>query len=212
MNHIYLRTRKKVTIVKKRIVTIEDIADIEGPRDIVEKLKRQIVMHIPEDKKKNYLLTSLEVLRTVNLFDSTLIVHPMGEEDIIVSYLTKPEKKENQLYTFIKIIFVALTLFAGGAVAIMTFQLDTQLSNVFSKFYFIVLGDNEMQPSLIEIPYAIGLAAGIIMFFNHFSKLKLSDDPTPIQVELELYKNQVDDSIIETLKEEAAKKKDDGKQ
>jgi stage V sporulation protein AA len=84
----------------------------------------------------------------------------------------------------------------------MAFHTDTQMPKVFTNFYFLFLGNNNYQPYLIEVPYAIGLAVGISVFFNHFSKIKYTSDPTPIEVELKIYENQVDDSIIEELNEE----------
>lgn len=81
----------------------------------------------------------------------------------------------------------------------MTFQTDAALPSAFEQLYIIFLGDTKLQPYLIEIPYAIGIAVGIIVFFNHFSKKRLTDDPTPIEVELRSYEVQVEDSIIEEL-------------
>ncbi len=52
---------------------------------------------------------------------------------------------------------------------------------------------------LIDLPYSIGLAAGIIVFFNHFSGKKLTDDPTPIEVEMSVYEKEVADNLIDTL-------------
>lgn len=208
MTHIYMRTIKKATIISKRLVLVEDVAFLEGPKLIIDKINKVIVMHLPEvSKHKNYLLSIIEVIHAINLEMKDLIIHNLGDNDIIISYKPVEDKKEIKIFTWIKIFFVALVLFVGSIVAIMTFQIDTQLSAVFSKFYFMFLGDNHLQPYIVEIPYAIGLFIGIIAFFNHFSKLKLSDDPTPIEVELNLYKGQVDDSIIETLKEEIEEKK-----
>ncbi len=210
MTHIYLRTSKKVTIIKKRLITVEDVALLEGPAPLVNTLNKLMVTTIPEtDKKsKNYLISVMEVIHAINEINPDLMIHIVGENDIIIHYLSQAEKKENKFFTWIKVSFVALVLFVGSIVAIMTFQIDTRLAEVFSTFYFLILGDNQLQPYILEIPYAIGLAIGIIVFFNHFTKLKLSDDPTPIEVELNLYKGQVDDSIIETLTEEIKQKKD----
>lgn len=210
MTHIYMRTFKKATVIGKKLVSVEDVAILEGPKQLTNRIYKNTVMKIPETSKKNknFLLSIIEVIHAINQESSDLIIHNLGENDIIICYRSKPEKKENKIFSAIKVILVALILFVGSIVAIMTFQIDTQLSVVFSKFYFLVLGNNHLQPYLIEIPYAIGLAIGIIVFFNHFSKLKLTDDPTPIEVELNLYKGQVDDSIIETLKEEIEEKKE----
>ena len=49
----------------------------------------------------------------------------------------------------------------------------------------------------LEISYCIGLAIGILVFFNHFGKKKITPDPTPIEVQLRKYEQDVDDTYIE---------------
>ena len=39
----------------------------------------------------------------------------------------------------------------------------------------------------IEICYAIGMPVGIIIFYNHIGKKKITQDPTPIEVEMRKY-------------------------
>ena len=43
----------------------------------------------------------------------------------------------------------------------------------------------------MEIPYSIGLAVGIVIFFNHFGKKMLTTDPTPIEVQMTTYEEEV---------------------
>ena len=44
--------------------------------------------------------------------------------------------------------------------------------------------------------------SGISCFFNHFGKKKLTDDPTPVQVQFVQYKKEVDDAVIDELEEQ----------
>ena len=36
-----------------------------------------------------------------------------------------------------------------------------------------------------------------LLFFNHFGHLKLSDDPTPMQVQMRTYEDDVNQTLIE---------------
>ena len=38
---------------------------------------------------------------------------------------------------------------------------------------------------------------GIIVFFNHFAVAKLSTDPTPIEVEMRLYEDNINKTLIQ---------------
>ena len=49
----------------------------------------------------------------------------------------------------------------------------------------------------LQVGYCIGLAVGIIIFFNHFGKKKITKDPTPIQVQMRKYANDIDTVFIE---------------
>ena len=69
----------------------------------------------------------------------------------------------------------------------MTFHIDIGIQKAFSRFYEQVMGETKPMVTELEISYSIGLALGIIIFFNHFSKKKLTQDPTPIEVEMKKY-------------------------
>jgi stage V sporulation protein AA len=64
------------------------------------------------------------------------------------------------------------------------------------------MGTKQVKGSLLEISYAVGLPLGIIIFFNHFSKMKAGKDPTPMQVQLRLYEADLDETLIENKSRE----------
>ena len=45
--------------------------------------------------------------------------------------------------------------------------------------------------------YTVGLALGIIVFFNHFAKIKINTDPTPLEVEMRLYEDNISKTLIQ---------------
>ena len=51
--------------------------------------------------------------------------------------------------------------------------------------------------TILEISYSLGIGIGVVFFFNHFGKWKITKDPTPMEVEMRIYENQVDDTILE---------------
>ena len=51
--------------------------------------------------------------------------------------------------------------------------------------------------SILEISYSIGIGLGAVFFFNHFGRRKLTQDPTPMEVEMRTYEDSVDTTIIE---------------
>ncbi|GKX27991.1 stage V sporulation protein AA [Vallitalea longa] len=208
MDNIYIKASKKVNIIGKKNIIINDIADIEGKKEIVNKIKHINIFTIDNDKKKNYLLSIITIIAEIQKYYENILIQNVGEEDIIISY--SPKEKQHKYKNFIrivKVIFVCITLFTGGGIAIMTFHTDAAVPDVFVRLYSLFLGEENINPLIIEIPYSIGLATGIIVFFNHFSSKKLTDDPTPIEVEMRLYERDVEDCIIENLTDEGNKEK-----
>ena len=90
-----------------------------------------------------------------------------------------------------KTIFVCIVTFFGAMFSIMTFQTDVNIAGLFHKVYFWLTGLESSGFTILEISYAIGIGAGSLFFFNHFGKWRLDQEPTPIEVEMTEYENQV---------------------
>ena len=66
-----------------------------------------------------------------------------------------------------------------------------------SQIYELVTGTKSAGFTVLEFTYSIGIAIGILTFFNHFGKRRFSVDPTPIEVEMRLYENDLQTTLIE---------------
>lgn len=53
--------------------------------------------------------------------------------------------------------------------------------------------------------YSVGLVVGILIFFNHFGKKRFTVDPTPMEVQMRLYENDIQTTLVE----DAARRKDE---
>ena len=97
---------------------------------------------------------------------------------------------------YFKTVLVSLIILFGAAFTIMTFNEDVSVASVFDKVYELVMGTKKEGGSIIEISYAIGVPVGILVFYNHFHRRKVKEDPTPIQVEMSTYEEQVNKALI----------------
>lgn len=197
---IYIKPDKKIKVTKTGAVYIKDIADVYTESSIKSRVEKIKIMEIKENANKCYLVSVIDI---INAIDKTLpgnTINNVGEMDTIVEYSIP--KKKSKIWQYTKIAFVALVLFAGSATAIMSFHSDAQMATVFENYYYIFFGERVENPAIIDLPYAIGLAVGIIVFFNHIGNKKLTSDPTPIEVELSVYENDVTANIVDTLNKE----------
>ena len=179
---IYIKPAEKVQLVGKREVLLRDVAEVFLSGQTAGEAERLVVFRIPEERKKTYLLS----------------VNNVGETDILIEYLPQAEGR-NLLWVWTKVAFVSLVLFVGASTTIMCFHSDTQLPLIFENMYYLFFEESKEVPKMLSIPYSIGLGLGIIVFFNHFSKITLTQDPTPIEIEMTTYEKETNASVIDHL-------------
>ena len=98
-----------------------------------------------------------------------------------------------------KIIFVGLAAFFGAGFSIMTFNNDVDVGGLFSQIYTQVTGQTSGHFTVLEITYSIGIGLGVLFFFNHFGHMKITDDPTPMQIQMRLYEENVNKTLIKDI-------------
>jgi len=179
--------------------------DIIAPEDAKNKLLETDIL-VRKDKTQTFHLVSItDIINKILSKYPNAKVNNLGEKDILIEF--KPKKKEKSVWKFLKVTFVVVVLLTGSSTAIMSFHSDAQMTQIFRNYSKILLGEDKEKPHIIDIPYSIGLAAGIIIFFNHFGGRKLTKDPTPIDVEMNLYDKDVNETLIANLEKKG--KKDD---
>ena len=197
---IYIKPDKKIQVYKTGPVHIKDIAEIYAEKNLKKHIENIKIANIKENKNKCYIVSVIDVINSIDKALPGNTINNVGEMDTIIEF--SKQKKKNKLWLYSKLLFVALVLFAGSATAIMSLHSDAQMSTVFENYYYIFFGERIENPAVINLPYALGLAVGIIVFFNHFGNKKLTSDPTPIEVELSVYEDDVNTNIIDTLNKE----------
>lgn len=89
-----------------------------------------------------------------------------------------------------KTIFVCGIVLFGASFAIMSFNADIAIEELFQKLYMIISGKEHEGFGVLECGYGIGVALGIIVFFNHFGQ---KSEPTPIELKMSQYCRDIDE-------------------
>ncbi len=153
------------------------------------------------DRKDTSKKKRIEVFSILNVIDLIQEDYPQvevvsyGEQDFVVEYVQMPVSPK--WMEIVKVILLCIVTFFGAAFTIMAFNNDVSVGEVFDRFYRQVMGVEKPNVTEIEIFYCLGLAVGILVFFNHIGKKKITSDPTPIQVEMRKYEKDVDTTFIE---------------
>ena len=79
----------------------------------------------------------------------------------------------------------------------MAFNNDVGGTELFGQIYEQVTGKKSDGFTVLEITYAIGLTVGILVFFNHFGKKRFTADPTPMEIQMRIYENDIQTTLVE---------------
>ncbi len=201
---VYIQPKQKVDLHNKNSIKLIDIADIVCPNELKNKLSQLELLKIDGSKKSNYIIAVSDIVDKIIKVSPDSTVNNLGEKEILIDY--KPDiKQPNKFLEFLKIASVSTILLVGSSTAIMSFQSEAQILKVFINYYRIFLGVQTDKPVVLSVAYSFGLCFGIMVFFNHFFSKNMTDDPTPIEVEMSTYEEDVTRSIIDTLNSQEKK-------
>nr|WP_288830194.1 stage V sporulation protein AA [uncultured Clostridium sp.] len=192
---VYLNI-SEITEVHHKEVQLKDVADVYcDDSAVMNKCNALRIKTIHSDRSKRYIESTLDVIKKLVEMDPAISVNNVGKVDYIIDY-HKP-KSPNWVWQWMKTIFVCIICFCGAAFAIMTFNNDVSVPDVFKEIYRIIMREESGGFTILEVSYSVGLALGIIGFFNHFAKIKINTDPTPLEVEMRLYEDNVSKTLIQ---------------
>lgn len=177
-------------------VHLSDIAKMTCPdQTITNRLKTLRICKFHQGEKRK-IVSILKIIELIQEIYPSLTISSEGEKEAVIEYIRKPDKLT--LLVILKIILVCLISFFGTAFTIMAFHNDIGITSVFGNIYTMVTGDYTTGFTTLEISYSIGLALGIILFFNHIGSRRITKDPTPIEVEMRKYEDDVNQTLVAT--------------
>ncbi len=188
----------KISLVEQNSISIGDIASIcvcDGEENSIKNIQ---LLNINKEESKLYHLKIIDVVKKIkDKFQDVEIIN-LGQQEIIIDYKNVPSK-ENDFINNLKIFFVCLILFAGGITTIMAFHIETELLSVLERSYTFFTGEEIKNMALVSVPYSLGIGSGIMLFFNHVGNKKITNDPTPVEIELSKYEQDILNTIADKL-------------
>ena len=194
---LYMQVDANIQI-KHPHIYLQDIARLScSDSKILNRLRIMPVVNLKPDAPGRYVMSVMDLVDRIQQKEPDLTVTPLGETDFILTY-EKPGS-QNLIFRWLKIALVCLITFFGAAFSIMTFNADVDVEKLFQQIYFQVTGQNSSGFTPLEIAYSAGLGLGILFFFNHFGHRKITADPTPMQVQMRKYEDDVNTTITENI-------------
>ncbi len=197
---LYLKAKQNAEVMQER-VCVKDIASVYcADKALCAKARALKIYQFGEKDRKRQVISVLKVIEQIESQCQGVSVESLGENDILIELVNVDEHKG--FLQWLKLTFVAAVSFFGTAFTIMAFHNDISVNKIFSHVYELVMGYPSDGYSVLEVSYSIGLAAGIILFFNHIGGRRITRDPTPIEVEMRVYETDVNKALIETADRE----------
>lgn len=193
---VYLKCDRSVE-VQSQDVYLKDLGSLRCmDNNVAAKLKALKVHHFQKGEKKRCVISSLKLVELMEQTCPNITVQLVGEPDILAEWVSVDKHKGWQQW--LKAGLVCLVSFFGTAFTIMAYHNDIGINEVFTEVYRMVLNREPGGLNVLEVSYSIGLALGIIVFFNHIGGRRITKDPTPIEVALRNYEEDVDKALIAT--------------
>lgn len=192
---LYIKLEKNVEIQSDTIF-LKDLGTLYCKDDtIVNKCKCLKICKLSNGKNARKVISVMKIVELMDQVFPNIHVENIGETDVVVERIEReqmPKWKE-----FLKIAFVSGITFFGTAFTIMAFHNDIGITDLFDGIHQMITGVESSGHSILEFSYSVGLCIGIIVFFNHIGGKRITKDPTPIEVEMRIYEDEVNQTLID---------------
>lgn len=193
---VYLKCDRNVE-VQSEDVFLSDLGELRCSDNVVAaKLKAIKAYHFGKQDAKRCVISTLKLVKLMEDTCPNITVQIVGEPDVLVEWISVDRHKGWQQW--LKAALVCLISFFGTAFTIMAYHNDVGINDVFTEVYRMVMNREPQGLNTLEVSYSLGLAAGIIVFFNHIGGRRITKDPTPIEVAMRNYEEDVDKALIAT--------------
>jgi stage V sporulation protein AA len=182
--------------VTKPDITLGDVGTFtcQDPA-VLARVKAMHLVHAEQNKKGRFVFSVLKVIEMIQKEYPSLDIQNMGEVDFIVTY--EDQKQGNKIWHGTKVVMIVLITFFGAAFSIMAFNNDVTTTKLFGQVYTLLTGAQSDGFTVLEVSYSVGIAIGILVFFNHFLGRNMTEDPTPMEIEMRTYEEDIQKTLIE---------------
>lgn len=191
---LYIQTEKNVEVHSPDIY-LGDVAKLVcKDQKVLNRNRMRKIFTIPNEAPGRYVVSAADLIKAIAREEDSVDVTHIGEPEFIVTY--EVQKHNSPWYSWIKTGFVCILTFLGGAFSIMTFNMDVDTSGLFFQIYRQFTGEISTGHTILEFTYSLGVGLGVVFFFNHFGHKKLTTDPTPMEVQMRVYEDDVNQTLI----------------
>ncbi|MDQ0213752.1 stage V sporulation protein AA [Oikeobacillus pervagus] len=197
---VHLRMRHRVQMRPNGKVFLKDLAQIVAPDRYLKKLQNIFIYEIQPEDHNIIVIDAIRVLKAITDTLPQIDIQLVGPSQTIIEIIYQKKKVSVPFF-----ILVWFTLFIGAGLTIMNFHEDVSMQKVQIQLYEMMTGEKNIRPLIFQIPYSIGLGLGMILFFNHVFKKRINEEPSPLEVEMFNYQQDLDHYVVMNENKESMK-------
>ncbi|MBQ9989958.1 MAG: stage V sporulation protein AA [Lachnospiraceae bacterium] len=197
---VYLKMDAKVKTAKES-VCISDLGKIYCQDTHITNKIKPLTVHVFQLKDKNRcVISALKVTELIYGCCPACSVDIVGETETVVDRV-KPTHTP-MWRVWLKVALVSLVCFFGTMYTIMAYHNEINIDMLFVDIHELILGEDKDGFTMLEAAYSVGLSLGIIVFYNHIGRRRLTPDPSPVEVEMRSYEDSVNTALVEMANRE----------
>jgi stage V sporulation protein AA len=189
---VYLRMRQRIKVSPDDQLLLGDLLHVKTTDDQLKKQIEQTSIYKVQPHDQNFIIIDvMHVIEVIQSIMKSVDIQTIGPNQTLIEVVYPKKKMAGASFLVIWIL-----LFIGSGLAIMNFHEDVSMGEVHRTIYYMVTGVEEAKPLLLQIPYSFGLGIGMILFFNHLFKKRLNEEPSPLEVEMFKYQQDLDQYML----------------
>lgn len=186
MSTIYIQLKKNIVVQKNKPIKLADIAYTSSNERLSRSLDDLIIYKGKTIDQNELVIDGLSIIRAIRKQFPHVNIRLIGE-----TYTIAKVKRQSRSISKLFIPLIWLILFIGTAMTIINFHHDVGMQDVHQKIHYMFTGKENDYPLWIQIPYSLGLGVGIILFFNYWFTKRFNKEPSPLEVELFKYEQDI---------------------
>lgn len=190
---VYVRMRRRAVVRPGALVTLGDVARLVALPELERKLIGLPLYRVSESDGNLLLIDMLQVVKAIREAEPGMTIETFGEPHVLLEITASGDVKPRKWL----LVLAWILLFFGSGMAMMNFHADVNMPAVQRRITELITGERTSHPWLFQIPYSLGVGFGMLLFFNRLLRLrKKNDEPTPLEVEMFMYQENVNHYVI----------------
>ncbi|MFD1427821.1 stage V sporulation protein AA [Kroppenstedtia sanguinis] len=197
---VFIQMKKRILARHGQILRVGDVSQVlaESDREQIESLP---ISRFGPEEGNRAVVELMDVVRIIQGEFPDLDIRTVGHPQVLIEL-----KKNGPQPRWIAVAAVWLLMFVGAGLAIMNFHADVSMKEVHERIYYLMTGRHHSRPLILQIPYSLGMGLGMVLFFNHLFKRKFNEEPSPLELEVFMYQESIDQYVIDHEKTKGQKR------